>query len=111
MQGGARANVVGRSVAAAGGATIGYFTLQAGATWLLSPTLPPVPEPGPAGFAILVLAILYFAGVAVLQILAPARLDSPGWRAARVHVANGFYANALFNRLVGALKRPAADLS
>lgn len=110
MQGQAKTYVVGRTIAAAAGATAAYFVLQAGAARLLSPALPPIPMPGTLGLAVMALVVVLFALVAVLQILAPARSAAPAWRAARVHVANGFYANALFNRLVGALRRPATAL-
>lgn len=111
MAGGTNAAVLGRGLAAAAGATVAYFVLQTAALRLLSPTLPPVPEPGPVGLAIMALAVLTFAAVAILQIVAPALAAEPAWRAARVHLANGLYANALFDRLVGALKRPAAARS
>jgi NAD(P)H-quinone oxidoreductase subunit 5 len=55
--------------------------------------------------------VLSFAIVAILQLLEPARIDSPNWRAAQVHVANGFYVNAWFDRLVGALRRPVGNTS
>ena len=106
-QGDAERKVVIRSVAAAGGATVAYFALQAGARWVASSTLPPVPAPGPAGLAIMALAVVSFAIVTMLQVLAPVRASGSRWRAARIHLANGLYVNACFNRLIGALRRPA----
>lgn len=102
LQGGTERAVVFRTVAAAGGATIAYFALQAGAAWLLTPTVPAMARPGPAGLIIMLLAVISFALVTVLQILAPVLARGPAWRTARVHLANGLYANVLFNRLVGA---------
>ena len=52
-------------------------------------------------------AVISFGAVTVLQIVEPSRAGSPFWRAARVHLANGLYANAVFDRLAGALNRPA----
>ena len=109
MQGRPNAYVISRTAAAAAGATLAYFVLQDGAAWLMSPTLPAMATPGPFGIAVMALAVISFALVTVLQILAPAWVDTPAWRAARVHVANGLYANALFSRLVGSLRRPAAN--
>jgi NAD(P)H-quinone oxidoreductase subunit 5 len=103
--------VIGRSAAAAAGATVAFFVLSHGANVLFTPTLPPVPAPGAAGLAIMALAVASFAAVAVLQVLAPLYAATPGWRAARVHVANGLYVNAAFNRLVGALRAPTATPS
>jgi NAD(P)H-quinone oxidoreductase subunit 5 len=44
----------------------------------------------------------------VLQSLVVLWNQRPLWRAARVHLANGLYVNAIFNRLVGALRREDA---
>jgi NAD(P)H-quinone oxidoreductase subunit 5 len=110
-QGRTSAYVIGRTAVAAGCATAAYFVLQAGAAWLMAPTLPGIPAPGAVGIAIMALAVVIFAAITVLQVLAPVWADAPAWRATRVHLANGLYANALFNRLVGALKRPAAGPS
>jgi NAD(P)H-quinone oxidoreductase subunit 5 len=41
----------------------------------------------------------------LMQSLAPRWIHRPAWRAARVHLANGLYINAWFNRLVGAQRR------
>ena len=46
-------------------------------------------------------------GLAVLaQIVGARRPDAPFLRAFYVHLRNGFYANALFDRLVGAQRLP-----
>lgn len=105
------AYVIGRTLAAAGAVSLVYFGLQAGAEWLLYPAVPVTPVPGPVGIAIIVLAVTSFALVTVLQLLVPSWTGSPRWQTAYVHVANGFYANAVFNRLAGALQRPAAAKS
>lgn len=96
-----------RTLIASGGATLAYFILQGGAAWITASILPPIPTPTPFGLAIMVLAIVSFAAVTVLQSLAPCSMHRPAWRAARVHLANGLYVNAWFNRLVGASKRAA----
>jgi NAD(P)H-quinone oxidoreductase subunit 5 len=105
------ARLLARSLAAAAFATVAYFLLQRAAAWWTASTLPAIPDPTTVGMAIMWLAVLSFAIVAILQLLAPARIDSPNWRAARVHVANGFYVNAWFDRLVGALRRPVGNTS
>lgn len=96
-----------RTLIASGGATLAYFILQGGAAWVTASILPPIPTPTPFGLAIMALAIVSFATVTVLQSLAPRWMHRPAWRAARVHLANGLYVNAWFNRLVGASKRAA----
>lgn len=109
MAGKPSAYVVGRTLLAAAGCILAYFLLQGGATWMMSPMLPPFRSPDTLDVSIMVLAVASFALVTVLQLLAPVWSGAQTWEAARVHIANGFYANALFSRLVGALRRPASS--
>lgn len=98
--------VLARTLAAAGFATAAYFLLQHFAVWWTQPSLPAIPVASPVGLALMALAVLSFAIVALLQLMAPARIGNANWYAARVHLANGLYVNAWFDRLVGALRRP-----
>jgi len=102
------AYVIGRTLAAATAVTVAYFVLQAGAQMLLAGTVAPPPAPDVAAYAIMALAVGSFGAVTVLQIIEPSRAATPFWRAARVHIANGFYVNTLFDRLAGAFDRPHA---
>ena len=99
-----------RTVLAAALATVAYFLLEGATVRLTASVLPAIPEPGPVGLFIMGLAIASFAAVAVLQSLAPRWVQRPAWRAARVHLANGLYVNAWFNRLIGALRRDQAGI-
>jgi NAD(P)H-quinone oxidoreductase subunit 5 len=108
MRGGARVAVVARVVAAAGGATVAYFLLHLGTEALFASTLPPIPTPDVIDLAVMALALVSFGAVTLLQVLAPVWVSQRAWQTARVHLANGFYVNALFNRLVGALDRRTA---
>lgn len=80
---------------------IGYFALQALAVYLTAGILPPPPAPGPLEWALIVLALLSFGLVAVLQAVFPLWANHPAAAVLRVHLANGFYANAAFDRLIG----------
>jgi NAD(P)H-quinone oxidoreductase subunit 5 len=82
-------------------AAIGYFALQAGAVALTSGTLPPTPEAGPLVWAMIVLAVLAFGFVAVAQSAFPIWSNHPAAASLRVHLANGLYANAIVDRLIG----------
>ena len=82
-------------------AAVGYFALQAGASWLMAGTLPATPPPGPLEWALLVLAVISFGAVAVAQAMFPLWAYHPAATGLRVHLANGLYANALFDRLLG----------
>jgi NAD(P)H-quinone oxidoreductase subunit 5 len=88
--------VAAYSVAAA----LGYFALQTGAEWLLAGTLPSTPAPGPLEWALIVLAVLSFGLVAVAQAMFPLWAYHPAASGLRVHLANGLYANAIFDRML-----------
>lgn len=81
--------------------TCAYFLLHGAAVRLTEGTLPPVPAPGPFQWALIALALLAFAGVALAQAMLPLWRDHPVARRLRVHVSNGFYANALLDRVIG----------
>ncbi len=82
-------------------ATVGYFALQTGAEWLTAGTLPPTPPPGPLEWALIVLALLSFGLVAVVQAMFPLWAYHPAAAGLRVHLSNGLYANAVFDKLLG----------
>lgn len=88
-------------------ASFGYFTLHALVTWLTFGTLPATPAPGPLEWALIILAVLSFGVVAIAQAMFPLWAYHPAAAGLRVHLANGLYANALFDRLLGgwALRR------
>ena len=93
------------SVAAAGA----YFALQRGAEWLTAGTLPATPWPGPLEWALMVLAVVSFGLVAVAQAMFPLWAYHPAAAGLRVHLANGLYLNAVFDRLLGgwSVRRPS----
>ena len=90
-----------RTLLSALAATISYFALHSGAEWLAAGTLPATPAPGPLEWALLALALLSFGLVAVAQASFPLWSAHPAAAGLRVHLANGLYANALFDRLTG----------
>ncbi|PRY93104.1 NAD(P)H-quinone oxidoreductase subunit 5 [Hasllibacter halocynthiae] len=86
-------------------AAVGYFALQTGAEWLTAGTLPPTPPPGPLEWALIVLAVLSFGLVAVAQAMFPLWAHHPAAAGLRVHLSNGLYANAVFDRMLGGWRR------
>ncbi|MFN3227597.1 MAG: proton-conducting transporter membrane subunit [Hyphomicrobiales bacterium] len=79
---------------------LAYFALQTGADWIMAGTLPATPAPGPLEWALIVLSIVSFGLVAVAQALFPLWAYHPAAAGLRVHLANGLYANAVFDRLI-----------
>ena len=84
-----------------------YFSLQIGAARLFASQVPAVPDPGLTGKLLAALVLASFAVVTVLQV-APAAASARWHRAAYVHLRNGLYANAVFNRLTGVIRNDAA---
>lgn len=82
-------------------AAVGYFTLQMGAEWLMTGTLPATPAPGPLEWALMVLAVLSFGLVALAQATFPLWAYHPAAAGLRVHLSNGLYANAALDRALG----------
>ena len=81
--------------------TAGYFALQWATTTLTAGVLPPPPSAGPLEWMLITLAVVSFGLVAVVQAMFPLWAYHPAAAGLRVHLANGFYANAVFDRLVG----------
>ncbi|WP_208348216.1 proton-conducting transporter membrane subunit [Pseudaestuariivita rosea] len=81
-------------------ATTGYFALQSLSEWMMASTLPATPAPGPLEWALMIIALLSFGGVAVAQAMLPLWAHHPVARGLRVHITNGFYINAMFDRLI-----------
>ena len=94
-----------RVILASCAAAISYFALQIGAEALTRGTLPETPAPGPLEWALILLALASFGGVALAQAMFPLWSQHPAARGLRVHLANGLYANALFDRLTGGFAR------
>lgn len=92
-----------RGLIATAGVSALYFALQAGAAAMLDGVLPAAPQPDALGIALMALAVVSFAAVAVLQATRPAWEADARGRTVYTAIANGLYANALFNKLVGAL--------
>ena len=89
-----------RTIVYAVATSVSYFALQVFAVWLTSGVLPPAPAPGPLQWALIVLAVISFGLVAVVQAMFPLWAYHPAAAGLRVHLSNGFYANAVFDRLL-----------
>lgn len=95
-----------RTVLASLGATLAYFGFQVLAQAIWGPFLPAAPAPGPLEWALIVLAVLSFGLVAFAQALFPLWAHHPSTAGLRVHLANGLYLNALFDRITGGFRAP-----
>ena len=89
-----------RTIGYAIATSVSYFALQVFAVWLTSGVLPAAPPPGPLQWALIVLAVVSFGLVAIVQAMFPLWAYHPAAAGLRVHLSNGFYANAMFDRLL-----------
>lgn len=87
-------------------AATAYFALQRISDKLMLGTLPPTPQPGPLEWTLMLLGVVTFGVVAVAQSLFPLWAYHPAAAGLRVHLANGLYVNALFDRLLGGWTLP-----
>ncbi|NBN79585.1 oxidoreductase [Microvirga tunisiensis] len=95
-----------RTMAASLAAAVSYFALQALSAAAFGHALPEPLVPGPLETALLVLMLASFGAVAVTQAMFPLWGAHPAAAGLRVHLSNGFYANALLDRWLGLTGRP-----
>lgn len=93
-----------RTALASLGAAVAYFSFQAVVQAIWGPSLPAAPVPGPLEWALIVLAVASFGLVAFAQALFPLWAHHPSTAGLRVHLANGFYLNALLDRAIGGFR-------
>ncbi|SEN98511.1 proton-conducting transporter transmembrane domain-containing protein [Palleronia pelagia] len=82
-------------------ATVAYFALQQGASWVAVGTLPAPPPPDGLIWAAITLTLASFAVSAVAQTTFPLWAGHPAAAGFRVHLMNGLYLNAILERLSG----------
>lgn len=88
--------------------TTAFFALELGAHHLLYTTAPHGTGRSVLLFVLAGAMLLAFATVVALQILEPTRSADLRRRRWAVHLRHGLYANAVFDRMVGAWRAPAA---
>jgi len=93
-----------RGMGAAAGTSVAFFALERMAGLLLEGALPTTPRADGSAVLLAAVALMAYGATAVVQLLLPAVAASSRWTTAYVHIRNGFYANAWFDRLVGALR-------
>lgn len=90
---------------------VAYFALQRIAGWLMAGALPATPQPGPLEWTLMTVAVLTFGLTAFIQSLFPLWADHPAAAGLRVHLVNGLYVNALFDRLLNSRQNAPATPS
>lgn len=100
------AKLVGRTALAVTLTALSFYALERVGGALLEHATAQALVPGPALSGVIAVVILGFGVVTLLQLLLPAMYTQKGWSTAYVLVRNGLYANAYFDRLVGAGRLP-----
>lgn len=90
-----------RAVGMAAAVTLAFFSLEAGALQILDSSAAYDGERSAAHLALLGGVVLAFAAIIAIQIVHPARTSTRRTRRLAVHLRNGFYASAAFDRLLG----------
>ncbi len=94
--------VAWRAVAMAGAVTLSFFALEAGAHQVLANSAAHDGGRTTAHLALLAAVVVGFGAIVALQIVHPAHRSGLRRRALAVHLRNGLYASAAFDRLVKA---------
>ena len=84
--------------------TMAFFTLESGTHHLLAAQLPELAIPGSGKIILTSIILIVFAAVVFIQILAPSISQNSNYKGLAIHIRNGFYANAIFDRTVRALR-------
>ena len=99
---------VARSLLLGVGVAAAFFVLERTFAQVLRPVLPLVVRPGPVVVVAIWSVVTVFGIATLFQIFRPA-FAQPAWqRRLALHLRNGLYANAAFDRLVGALRSQPA---
>jgi NAD(P)H-quinone oxidoreductase subunit 5 len=84
--------------------SLSFFTLEHGARLLLGSEIPAMKNPAPV-IQWMTLGILgCYSAIILLQLLAPRLKSTPFGYHLGIHLRNGFYANVIFDRIIGSLK-------
>ncbi len=96
--------VIARTMGMAALVTIAFFALEVTAEALLGQAVAVYPPLDPVTWIAVIIAVFTFVSIVALSAYLPALVRRPGWRAFYVHLKHGFYANALFDRLLDTLR-------
>ena len=101
------ARVIGRTALSVTLTALSFYALESGGGAVLAHAVPEAKAPGVPVVVVITAVVSTFGLVTLLQLWLPRVYESPGWTAAYVMARNGLYANAYFDRLIGAAKLPA----
>ncbi|MDF2159102.1 proton-conducting transporter membrane subunit [Algoriphagus sp. CAU 1675] len=83
--------------------TVAFFSLESGTHYLIKTEVPALTRPDFSKIILGGIILLAFGLTVFVQILAPQLEMKPAYQRIAIHIRNGFYANAWFDRFVNAL--------
>lgn len=83
--------------------SVSFFALESGASYLVESQLPKSSGMSHVETICFVILLIAFGAVVLIQAAAPALTAGPFYRRFAIHLRNGFYANAIFDRIIHAL--------
>jgi len=83
--------------------TVAFFSLESGTHALIASQIPDLTVPQWGKIIAVGFILIAFAMAVFIQLIAPQLSQKTFYRALAIHIRNGFYANAYFDKLVGAL--------
>jgi NAD(P)H-quinone oxidoreductase subunit 5 len=101
---------VGRTLVLGAAVALAFFVLEHSFADILRSELPLVIRPAQPVLVAIWLVVTVFGIATLAQIFRPATTQSPWQRRLSVHLRNGLYANAAFDRLIGALRQKPARI-
>ncbi len=81
--------------------TTAFFSLESGMHFVLGTQIPALSPPSMATIILTSTILLLFTAAVFIQIIAPNLNPSPKFNALAIHLRNGLYMNAAFDKLVG----------
>ncbi len=96
--------VIGRTILMAVLVTLAFFALELIGVALLGSAVAVFPTPNTATVIAIILTVIVFGAVTVLSAWLPALAKRPEWQVFYVHLKNGFYVNALFDRFMQSIR-------
>lgn len=96
--------VIGRTLLMAVLVTLAFFALELLGVALLGSAVAVFPTPDTPTLIAIIGTVIVFGIVTVLSAWLPALVNRPAWQVFYVHLKNGFYVNALFDRFVQSLR-------
>jgi NAD(P)H-quinone oxidoreductase subunit 5 len=84
--------------------TLAFFALETAMHYLLLNQVPEVSTPGMGTITLTGLLLMVFASAVVVQMASAKIAHNTSYYALAIHFRNGFYANAIFDRLISSLR-------